>query len=136
MLFSFYSMLFFWKKNPTDVKWPEISFFYHFGKRISVLCAESRQFLLTAVLIQLLIHLLHPLDVDARSLVVIHHRQRVLLADDAFGGVLYAKRRIPRFMDIPGRKVLQHRQIASDCVTVQIGSILSRKMVTVLFVHV
>lgn len=84
------------------------------GEEFQFRAQRARRLLLTAVLIQLLIHLLHPLDVDARGLVVIHHGQRVLLADDAFGGVLYAKRRIPRFMDIPGRKVLQHRQIASD----------------------
>lgn len=112
--FSFYE-----KKNPIVVKWDEISFPYHFiGKRIAVSYAESRRCLLTAVLIQLLVHLFHPLDIDTRNLVVIHHRQRIILADDAFGGVLYAKRCVPRFVNIPGWKVLQHRQVASDRVTV------------------
>lgn len=66
-----------------------------------------------AILIQLLVHLFHPLDVDARALAVVHHRQRVLLADDALGGLLYAERRVPGLVDVPDWEVLQHRQVAS-----------------------
>lgn len=76
----------------------------------------NHQFLLTvtAILIQLLIYLFHPLDVDARALTVVHHRQRVFLADDALGGVLYTKGRVPGLVNVPGWEVLQHRQVASD----------------------
>lgn len=84
-------------------------------ERVAELVA-SGQFLLTvtAILIQLLIHLFHPLDVDARVLAVIHHRQRVLLADDALGGVLYTERRVPGLVNVPDWEVLQHRQVAPD----------------------
>ena len=84
--------------------------------RIAKLIAGNRkQLLLTviAILIQLLVHLFHPFDIDAWALVVIHHRQRVLLADDALGSVLYTERRVPGLVNVPGREVLQHWQIAS-----------------------
>jgi len=75
----------------------------------------GEQLLLTvaAIFIQLLVHLFHPLDVDARALAVVHHRQRVLLADDALGRVLYTERRVPGFVNVPGREVFQHWQVAS-----------------------
>jgi len=83
-------------------------------ERVVKLVADKQLLLtVTAIFIQLLVHLFHPLDIDARTLAVVHHRQRVLLADDALGRVLYTERRVPGFVNVSGRKVFQHRQVAS-----------------------
>lgn len=63
---------------------------------------------------QLLVDLLHPFDIDTRAFAVVHHRQRVFLADDTLGRVLYAERRVPRLVNVPAREVLQHGHVTPD----------------------
>lgn len=67
----------------------------------------------STILVQLLVDLLHPLDVDPGDLVVVHYRSRVVLADDALGCFLHRVWRVPRFMDVPRGEVFQNRQIPS-----------------------
>ncbi|KAJ8951839.1 hypothetical protein NQ318_019814 [Aromia moschata] len=60
---------------------------------------------------QLLVDLLHPLDVHAAGHRVVHHRQRVVLAHDALRRPLDVLGGGPRLVDVLRRHVLQHRQV-------------------------
>lgn len=62
-----------------------------------------------SVLYELLVHLLHSLDVRATRYRVVHHGQRVVLADHAFRRLLHVFRRSPRLVYVLSWHVLQDR---------------------------
>lgn len=49
---------------------------------------------------ELLVDLLHPLDVEPARLRVVHHGLRVMDADYALGGRLHGLRSVPRVVDV------------------------------------
>lgn len=58
---------------------------------------------------QLLVDLLHPLDVEPARLRVVHHGFRVMDADYALGGRLHGVRGVPRVVDVLGGETSEDR---------------------------
>lgn len=61
---------------------------------------------------ELLVDLLHALDVEAAGLGVVHHGLRVMHADDALGRLLHALRGVPGVVDVLGGVSSQDGQVA------------------------
>lgn len=58
---------------------------------------------------QLLVDLLHPLDVEPACLCVVHHGLRVMNADYALGGRLHGLWGVPRVVDVLSGKTSEDR---------------------------
>ncbi|TNN46198.1 putative protein C12orf56 [Liparis tanakae] len=69
-------------------------------------------FIISSVAGELLVDLLHPLDVEATGLGVVHHGFGVVHADHAFGRLLHAVRSVPGVVDVLGREAPQDGQVA------------------------
>lgn len=63
---------------------------------------------------QLLVDLLHTLDVEATGLGVVHHGLGVVHADDALGRLLHALWGVPGIVDVLGREASKDGQVASS----------------------
>lgn len=74
-----------------------------------VLLGDALAMLQGAVVCQLLVNLLHSLDVDATGGGMIHHRQGVVFADDALRGALDVVGGSPWLMDVLDGHVFQDR---------------------------
>lgn len=61
---------------------------------------------------QLLVDLLHALDVEAAGLGVVHHGLWVMHANDALGCLLHALRGVPGVVDVLGGVSSQDGQVA------------------------
>lgn len=74
----------------------------------------------SSVVNQLLVDLLHPLDIILALLDVIHHWHGIISANDALCSSLNRLGRGPGFMDVLGGEVLKHGQVGSNKVTIGI----------------
>lgn len=63
----------------------------------------------SSVSAQLLVDLLHPLDVEPARLCVVHHGLRVMDSDDALGRCLHGLWSVPRVIDELSRKTSEDR---------------------------
>lgn len=63
---------------------------------------------------ELLVDLLHALDVEAAGLSVVHHGLGVVHADDTLGRLLHTLRCIPGVVDVLGGEAAQDGQVASE----------------------
>lgn len=61
---------------------------------------------------ELLVDLLHPLNVEAAGLCVEHHGLGVMHSNNAFGCFLHALWRVPGIINILGREPSQNGQVA------------------------
>lgn len=63
----------------------------------------------SSVSAQLLVDLLHSLDVEPACLCMVHHGLRVMDAYDALGGCLHGLRGVPRVIDELSRETSEYR---------------------------
>ena len=66
---------------------------------------------LTPVVVQLLVHLLHTVQVGMRLCVVVQHGERVVLTHYTSRCALNPRRSKPRLVDVLAREVFQHWQV-------------------------
>lgn len=72
------------------------------------------QYTKSSVTGELLVDLLHSLDVDAAGLSVVHHGLGVMHADDAFGSLLHSLRSVPGIVDVLRWESSQNGQVAPE----------------------